>query len=246
MESYKLIILPGWGGCRDTWRGFLNFLEENPIESINDAEVLNLPCFGDQPCPDEVWGVEAYADYVRKKIRQDYTEDKVYLMGHSFGGAVAANLCYNNSDLVKKLILSAPAIIRPRNTLRRAFFGFIAKTGKIIFKLLFIEKFELWAKKVLYKILRSDYNQTSGIKRDIYKQIIREDQLDLISEIKTETLLIWGKKDKLLPFSHSEKIRKKMPNIDFVSVENGSHGLHKSNKAQLRSAITSFVTPLHD
>ena len=59
-----LIILPGWGGTKENWWEFVGLFKEDDIKVI----CFNLPCFGDQPCPQTVWGVEEYADFVKKKI----------------------------------------------------------------------------------------------------------------------------------------------------------------------------------
>jgi pimeloyl-ACP methyl ester carboxylesterase len=241
MKKSDLVILPGWGGCKETWQDFYDYLQENSIKQVDNIYVINLPCFGGQPCPDKVWGVENYANFVEQTITEKINTDKVYLLGHSFGGAVATKLCYNNPKLINKMILTAPAIVRPEKTFKRLFFGLIAKAGKLLFKLPYIEKFDIWAKKVLYKTVNSDYNKTSGIKRDIYKKIIREDQRNLLSDIKKETLLIWGKKDKLLPYRHSKKIIEKLPNAKLKTISDGSHGLHKSNKSKLKQSIEAFL-----
>jgi len=238
----NLIILPGWGGNKKTWQEFINFIDRNPIKEDLKVNILELPCFGGKDCPEEVWGIEEYSQFVRKYIEENIdTEGKVYLLGHSFGGAVAARLTYNEKNLVNKLILTAPAIIRPKNKFKRFFFGMIAKIGKYVFKIPFIEKFDIWAKKMLYKFINSDYNETSGIKRDIYKKIIRNDQRNILPYIKTETLVIWGKKDKLLPYKDGKEIINKLQNGKLKTISEGGHGLHLDQKQKLRNFINEFI-----
>lgn len=241
MKKYNLLILPGWGGCQETWQDFVNYFEENKSEKIDKIKVLNLPCFGDEPCPNSVWGVEDYAEFVRNNII-DINWNNIVLLGHSFGGAVATKFVSLHPEKIEKLILTGPAILRPRKTFKRIFFGTIAKFGKILFKVPYLERFDLLAKKLLYRITGSqDYLKTSGIKRDIFKKIIREDLRDLLPGIETETLLLWGKKDKLLPAENSKLIERKMKNCKAKVIKSGTHGLHKSSKQEFANEINTFL-----
>ena len=104
---HTLIILPGWGGSQETWQAFVEIAQKE----IETVRVIELPSFGNEPCPQEVWGVEAYADFVGKKIQAlDLNPQEVTLLGHSFGGAVATHLVATQPELVGGLILVAAAV----------------------------------------------------------------------------------------------------------------------------------------
>src|SRR3989344_3450904 len=111
-EKNTLVILPGWGGTKETWKPFMEMARRN-----YDVHCIELPCFGSEPCPNEVWGVEDYADFVKSKIINH--KSGIILMGHSFGGAVAVQLVAEHPELVSKLILSGPAVIRHKLHLKR-------------------------------------------------------------------------------------------------------------------------------
>ena len=171
-EKKTLIILPGWGGSHETWQGFIDLAKEH-----YKAVCIDLPCFGGVPCPPTAWGIEEYSEFVRSKLSNVKGQmSKVILLGHSFGGQVATYLAAKHPELVEKLILSGAAVIRPNRPLRRLFFGAVAKTGKLLFRLPFVENYRLWAEKVLYRTADSpDYAKTSGLQREIFKIIIRQD-----------------------------------------------------------------------
>lgn len=215
-----LVILPGWGGTKETWQAFTNLAQRD-----FDVQVINLPCFGDEPCPTEPWGVEQYANFVKSKITNH--KSKIILLGHSFGGQIAAYFTAHNPEMINKLILFAPALFRHKRGLRRLLFGAVAKIGKIIFKLPFIEKFDVLAKKLLYKVADSpDYSDTSGIKREIFKKIIRWDLTEYLPQISAPTLLVQGNFDKYVPVKDSEKASKLIPNAKLEIVQFGRHGMH--------------------
>ena len=52
-KPYSIIILPGWGGSHETWHDFVTLL----APQVSDVRVIDLPCFGTEPCPKEVWGI---------------------------------------------------------------------------------------------------------------------------------------------------------------------------------------------
>jgi len=233
MKKEVLVILPGWGGSHETWQDFIK-LASDKFEIV----CIDLPCFGTEPCPNSVWGVQEYTKFVYQKISQ--LPPPINLLGHSFGGQVATYFTANNQQMISKLILIGAAVLRPTDNWRRLFFGTIAKLGKIIFRIPIIEKYNLYAKKILYRMANSpDYSNTAGIKRDIFKKIIREDLGNLLPKIKTPTLVIWGKKDTYVPLKHGKIISQTLPH-GRLAIMDGKHGLHLTNP-MLVDKINAFV-----
>jgi pimeloyl-ACP methyl ester carboxylesterase len=187
--------------------------------------------------------VEEYADFVKSKISGLRTlGSELTVLGHSFGGQVAAYFTAHNPEMVDKLILFAPALFRRRRGLRRLLFGFAAKCGKLIFKLPFIEKFDVLAKKILYKSADSpDYNETSGIKREIFKKIIRQDMTVELSKITVPTLLIQGTLDKYVPLKDAKRAIKLIQDAKLEIINLGRHGMHFQQPENLLKIIKQFL-----
>ncbi len=231
-----LIILPGWGGSTETWKDFIA-LAETEFQVV----CIDLPCFGTEPCPSSVWGVEEYTAFVVTKIKA-ITEQPVMLLGHSFGGQIASSVAATHPDMVKKLILTGAAALRPKRSLRRGLFFLIAKCGKLLFKLPIIGRFDALAKKVLYKGTDSpDYGETSGIKRDIFRKIIRQDLRHLLPSISVPTLLVWGDQDSYVPLRMGKKINTLIPKSKLLVIKGGRHGLHLMQTDTLFNVVRSFV-----
>ncbi|MFH1233923.1 MAG: alpha/beta hydrolase [Patescibacteria group bacterium] len=234
--SKQLLILPGWDGTKKTWQDFINIAQK-------DYQVicLELPCFGNEPCPDKVWGVEDYADFVAQKIKS-LNLIKPALLGHSFGGQVAAYLAANNPELISQLILSGPAILRHVDNFKRFILGFIANLSKYFFQLPLLRQFEIKAKMILYKLADSpDYNDTSGIKREIFKKVIRQDITDQLNKINLPVLIIWGSKDSYAPLKAGKKLVKLIKNAKLKIIPNGRHGLHISRTNDFYKIIRDFL-----
>lgn len=239
MQKQKLIILPGWGGTNETWQDFTELASKD-----FDVQVINLPCFGDEPCPDTVGGVKEYSNFVKNKLEKIITDHRspITLLGHSFGGQVASYLVANNPELVNKLILSGPAVFRPKKKIRRMIITAIAKAGKWIFRLPMLEKLDVEAEKLFRKVTGSqDYGKTAGIKRDIFTKVIREDLTNNVKDIKIPTLIIWGTKDTYVPVKNAYKLNKLISNSKLEIIKNGKHGLHIQQPNNLLKIIKKFI-----
>lgn len=254
----KLIIIPGWGGNKQTWKEFAELASKD-----FEVEIIELPCFGDEPCPSTAWNVEDYVEFVKERLklteistpvitdaetstyppptrRRDVSSQAI-LLGHSFGGQVATVFASKYPELIDKLILSAPAVFRPRKTFRRFIFNAGAKFGRLFFKIPWIEKGSDWAENIYHKAIGAkDYHDTSGIKREIFRNIIRQDRGEEASKISVPTLIIWGTMDTYLPTSDAYKLNKLIPNSKLEIIKNGRHGLHLYNADKIIELIKNF------
>ena len=230
-----LLIIPGWEGSQASWRNFIDRAE-------NDFTVwcFDLPCFGDKPCPEEVWGIEEYAEFIRKKITENNIS-KPILLGHSFGGQIAAYLATAYPAEFSKLILSGAAVFRRTPRLKKIIFLALAKTGKMLFSLPPLNRTAAFMKKALYRLANSDYNDTSGIKREIYKKIINQDLSQLAAKITLPTLIIWGGHDRYVPLKQGKKIARQIPGARLEIIKNAGHGLHLKHLNEFYSLIKKFV-----
>ncbi|MEK7644588.1 MAG: alpha/beta hydrolase [Patescibacteria group bacterium] len=235
-EKLLLVIVPGWGGTRETWSEFIGLAEKYFAISC-----VELPCFGEEPCPTEVWGVAEYASFLKNKLLSlGVSGADMILLGHSFGGVVATRLVADNPNICSRLILSGPPIIRKKKGISKAIFWGAAKIGKIIFRVPFIEKFDVYARKVFYAAIKSDYNQSSGIQKEIFKKIISEDQTGILSGINIPTLVIFGDKDTYVDPRDGEKIASLIPNAELRLIAGGRHGLHMQQPENLLRIISEF------
>lgn len=240
MSRPLLIILPGWNGSRASWADFMELAKAD-----FDVECVELPCFGSEPEPNEVWGVEEYAAFVKAKIARlkgQKPGQKVILLGHSFGGQVAAYLVGNNEGICDTLILSGPAIFRKKWSLKRLIFWPIAKAGKLFFSIPGLTGFKDVARRILYRSADSpDYAKTNGIVREIFKKVTKQDVSIYLSGIKVPTLIVAGSRDAWVSAKTSARVAGLITGAEFVVVPNGLHGLHRQNPAGLLEIIKKYL-----
>jgi len=237
-QKTKLIILPGWNGSRQTWSDFVSL-----AGSDFDVEVIELPCFGDEPCPSSIWGVEEYAQFAKDKIiNLKQVDQETILLGHSFGGQIATYLLAHEPNIVDKLILSGAATYRRPKSIRNKIFKFIAKSGKIVFSLPGLNRLASFMRKVLYKTAGTgDYNKTNGIKRDIFLKITKQDVSKCLVDIKIPTLVVWGDRDTFVSVKDATLIAENIVGSKLEIIKNGTHGLHFWKKEKLLEIIKQFL-----
>ena len=223
------LILHGWGSSSDRWQETANLLAEKGIKVV----IPDLPGFGKSQNPKKPWELEDYSDFVEKFVRFLNLE-KFYLLGHSFGGAIAVKYALKNPDLVKKLFLAGASLIR-KKSLKKKFFFIFSKIFKFFSYIPFF-------KKVFYKfIVRSDYPQTKGVMRKTYLNIIKEDLSDQLKNIKIPSIIIWGEKDNIVSLKCGKKIKSKIKNSKLIIISNGGHDLERKNPKELSGIMSELI-----
>ncbi len=241
MSKPILCIIPGWDGTKETWKEFCESARE-----FFDVHCIELPCFGGVECPRGIWGIEQYGEYVYHQvheIRKNNPERKIILMGHSFGGQVAAYVGEWHSSVFDELVLMGAAIIRPKRIFKRTILGSIAKIGKLLLSSKTHNTRAADIKKSLYRAFYSpDYTETSGVKREIFRKVIREDMRGSLPKITQHVLIFWGKRDTYTPLRHGKKIAKLLTNAEMVVFEDGRHGLHHTHAADILTKLKARYT----
>jgi len=119
-EGKDILLLHGWGGSIESFLPVFNSLKKytelNPSFKYRIWS-MDLPGFGQSDVPPQNWGSFEYAEFV-KKFLDNFTIDKIILIGHSFGGRISIILASKYKTLVDKLILIDSAGIIPKRTIK--------------------------------------------------------------------------------------------------------------------------------
>ena len=235
----KLLILHGWGAGSIRWQKVKELLERKGVEVL----VPDLPGFGKEPPPKKVWGVEDYKKWVVNFI-ENKGWDKFNLLGHSFGGGVAAMIAADYPELIEKLILCAPAVIRKKKKgVKTSFFYNVSRAGKKVFSLPVLKSFYPLAQRVIYKLCGSrDYYLASGTMKEVFKKVNEENLEPNLERIKTPTLILWGRRDDAVPVDDIYKTRDGIKNSNLEIFSGITHNLHWEMPGELTEEIIKFLT----
>lgn len=230
-----IILLHGWGGCIDSWYPITEHLKKD-----FRVYVLDLPGFGKSDRPKEAIGIKDYALLISLFINKLKINNPV-VVGHSFGGSVAAVLSAFYPQQVLRLVLTEASGIRIKS-IKLAFIQLLAEGGKNLFNLPLLKHFHSVGRNILYNTLlkESDYYSAGDLK-EILKKIISEDIRDLIKKINIPTLLIWGKNDKATPLWQGELLHSLIPNSKLVVIPNCGHFAYLENPESFLEEVEKFI-----
>jgi len=228
----NILILHGWGSRAENWSRVKELLENQGYKVF----VPDLPGFGENSPLSRAWAIDDYVEWVSEFCEKNNLS-QFFLLGHSFGGAVAVKFSLKYPEKVKKMFLVASSGIR-RKTIKKEILKKIANFLKFFSFLPFYSSI----RKIFYKIViqKSDYPYTEGIMKETYLKIINEDISSCFSEVSVPTIIIWGDKDDVLPVENAYFINQKIKNSDLVIIPGVNHDLERKVPEILAEKIKEF------
>ncbi|MCY3804462.1 MAG: alpha/beta hydrolase [Candidatus Saccharibacteria bacterium] len=197
-----LYIIHGWTYRADYWQKTLDLLREHKIK----VQFLYVP--GLTKPSQRVWTIQNYVAWLRKELRGDMNP---VVLGHSNGGRIALNYCYQYPNHLKHLILLNSAGIQPK--ISRRLRNFIILILAKIFKPL--KNIPLCQKLAHRLIWSSDYAQAPKNMKKTLHHLLTSDRVlaKRLADIKTPISLIWGQTDRVTPIWMMKVFKQKLPEI---------------------------------
>lgn len=199
--------------------------------------LVKLPGF-ELPSPDNPWKLADYVDWLKSDLQNRYKSENYFLFGHSFGGRILMKYVLVNRKKVNGIILCAASGISRGNPIKRFVLMCFAKLGKPFRTQ--AKKSSFW-RKLLYKIAREhDYEKTTGVMRETFKNIISENLKTKVSYIKVPTLILWGKMDKMTSYSDALFLAKNISKSKLVGFDGVGHKLPYLEPNKLATEIEKW------
>ena len=210
------------------------------------------------------YSIDLMAEDTKKLI--DYLKlEKVNILGSSMGGMIAQRLAINHPGIINKLVLCSTSAkpddeilkilkeglkdladndeyedifnVRPRSRIVRRILSFFLKQ---IFSDDFIHENKIFINGLVEEYISNPRYFETFVKQ--VRAIHRHNTLDDLSKIRSETLVLTGSGDKLLPDSSSDVLKEKIPNSKLIKVPNANHGLHYENSEEFNKIVLDFLT----
>ena len=193
-----VIALPGWMRTRADFAVAL---------AGCNAVRVDLPGFGGASPPPVAGGNSAmYADRLEPAFASPVLAERFILVGHSFGGRVAAHLAARHPDrLIGLVLVAAPLLTRadrpaPRVSWRHRAARWANRHG-------LVSDTRLEARRRRHG--SADYRNASGVMRSVLVATVNESydrELAAIGRAGVPTELLWGARDPDVPLSTGERI----------------------------------------
>jgi pimeloyl-ACP methyl ester carboxylesterase len=218
-----ILILHGWGASSSSWIKVKEILEKQGYSVLTP----DLPGFGQEPAPQNIWQVNDYVEWVNRFCQQNQLGYFI-LLGHSFGGRIAIKFSVEHGEKINKLILFSAAGITPRPKLRLWFFAAANKIGNLIFSFPLLKPVRPFVRKAVYFVSgnRDYYFLQNEVMRGTFRKTIEENLSDCLRAIKAPTWILWGEKDQLTPLADAQKIEREIVGSILVTLPGQGHNPH--------------------
>jgi len=163
------------------------------------------------------------------------------VVGHSFGGMVAAEVAATDPTRVSKLVLINSLGLWLED---KPITNYIVAAQTALPALLFQDEHHPALKRIVLNpedqegFIRITW--ALGCTGKFYWPIPDKGLKKRLHRIAAPTLLLWGKNDKLLPPAYAEAFKKSIPSAKLETIE-GAHMMPLEEPAKVAAAVTKFL-----
>ena len=215
-----MLLLHGIGHSLRIWFRTMPALTSAGFRAV----AIDTPGFGYSQAPEAILGEAATAAFLAEFLDTFYLE-RVHVVGHSLGGALATVFALHRPERVDRLALVAPAVgpdvnpalrilglqvARPllRPVALRQVFGLFATSWDDDLLESEVADAERWladpvARRYFWNVLRTGL-RLRGVRPEWLL-------LERLNELQMPVMFAWGRRDMILPVSNLEKIRARLP-----------------------------------
>ena len=239
----SVLLIHGLGGSIESWINNIYTISSEQLRVI----ALDLPGFGFSDKPKINYTPRFYSVFIAKFLNRLKACSYVSIIGCSLGGHIAAEVALNHPSLVSKLILISPAGALPVSfkgtpALRKYISVLKAKSIQEVKKaLLSVDDVSVddTSAQIFYDKLSMPGAKEafmSALKGSTYAPRLSR----RLHRIKAQTLLIWGKNDKIIPVRFTKPFIN-MKNCRILLLENCGHVPFISRYTLFNKIVTGFI-----
>jgi pimeloyl-ACP methyl ester carboxylesterase len=201
--------------------------------------------------PDAVYDGALYTQQINEILDALKVKEPIDLFGLSFGGYVVAHYASTNPQKVRSLTLVDP--VNSRKVL--PWFSTVPYLSTYIFHVsdlpgkaegqasdfLHPEQFPDWADRYRPQM------QFDGFGRALRRSALRLTTADFegmyaaISKASIPVLLVWGKQDKTLPVAGAENVKRGIPSLEYIEIDQAGHLPHMEQAATFNASMFAFL-----
>lgn len=260
-DRYFVLIHGAGAEASTIWKPLLPALGKN-----FHVLTFDLPGFGKSEKSNTNYNPERFSRFISWVV-DTHTKGKIYLLGHSLGGALALDYTATHAEKVEKLILVDVAGILHRAALTK-FYLAVDEPGpseSTISKLIttpferplqvlnnltgnIVENLEkentdekvdviLSSKKMRENLLGGSPGVIAGM------ALLRENFTDTLHRVKPETLVIWGGRDKVAPLRTGKLLQAKLPRATLHVIDSGHVPMTEQTDLFLETLFAGLSRP---
>ena len=227
-----ILFIHGAGGGQYTWSYQKGFFERefNPV-------IVDLPGHGTSGGEGEE-EVGKYAEHVYAFLKALGLE-KVFLVGHSMGGAIAQTLALSHAEMMKGIVLVGtgarlkvfPMIL---DGIRNNFEETVRKINQFAF-----------SRKVLAELIEKSLSFMSKCRPEVlYGDFLACDRFDRMNEVEKiviPTLILCGDDDQLTPLKYSQFLNSRIKGSKLEVLSNAGHMVMMEAAQAFNERVREFI-----
>ena len=239
-SGIPLVLVHGFLGSSDMWNPQINFFKNN-FRVIAPA----LPGFGNSGTINSCDSIECMATAVLNLLEKKKIKN-FNLLGHSMGGMIVQEMARITGEKILKLICYGTG---PRGNIPGRFetidesrkklkINGLKATAHRIAKTWFIKE----DKSKFFYLCDEAGKQTSMKATDNGLIAMKNwNGVKNLRNIKNETLIVWGDKDKAYNFNQVETLSNNIPNSSLRIIKNCSHNVHLEKPDEFNTIVSEFL-----
>jgi pyruvate dehydrogenase E2 component (dihydrolipoamide acetyltransferase) len=223
-NAATIVLVHGFAAESNSWRPLLSAMREAGVLADVGVLAIDLPGHGKSPDGGAL-SLQSIADAVEAVLREEYAEP-VHLVGHSFGGAVAAQLAKSSRLAVRSLTLIAPAGVG--ESCNWAFINGLTKSTDRAMLRSWLEELVQDASLIDEAFLATAEQQLGrpGRRETLGRMAVAffndgRTQIDLIpvlSDLSMPVRAIWGTADRILQITDADRLPRNVAQHRFAGV----------------------------
>lgn len=239
MSKYPILILHGWNLEGNRFYPLVNEF----IKRGYQVMCPDLPGFGSTAI-NKSFNLDDYVKYVTLYLKKKKV-NKIFLIGHSFGGRIGIKLAASHPEFLYGMILTGVPGFTPVSRIKVLFFIILAKIGKLIFSFPVIKSFKNNFQKILYRLAKAtDYYNTKENMRETFQNIVKEKLDGYMMQINVPTHLVWGREDLTVPLSIASKMSSVIKNSQLSIIDRGKHLVPITHVTEFADITEKFMNNL--
>ena len=239
-KGFPLILIHGFLGSSKMWEPQINFFK-NHFRVITP----DLPGFGKSSKAKLHNSIESISNFLsdcldKKKI------NKFHLLGHSMGGMIVQEMAKRYGNKISKLVCYSTgprgempgrfeSVDQSRENLKKKGLEIMARN---ITKTWFVEEDNA---KYFNICIQAGIQASKEAVDSSLVAFKNWNGVDTLKNIKNETLIIWGDKDKSYNFEQIQTLEKNIENSKLIIFKNCAHNVHLEQPDQFNKIIKDFL-----
>ena len=205
--------------------------------------------FGMSDKPKSAYSVSGKIDHIQGFI-DAMCFDKVCLVGNSMGGRISLWITVNRPEQVRRLILMGPGGMQFETTpALKQTFGYTPSREKMRAMMetfcydptiVSDEQVELRYQMSLQPGAQEAYEGFAKSRKEP-ADVAKLDIEPHLADIKTPTLLLWGKQDPVIPVAVGERMAALLPNVEFEIIDRCGHWIQIEHADRFNQLVIEFL-----